>query len=174
MTRTRGKLGLILFIAVVSLFSGCQKAAQNFEFVFMTDIHLQPEKNAVEGFKQAIAKVNEIDPDFVITGGDLIMDALGQSYERASQLYDLYLETATDFEMPVYNTIGNHENFGLYTESGVSPEHPEYGKKMYQNRVNEALYYSFDHKGWHFIVLDAIGFTEDRRYIGEVDAAQLE
>ena len=34
-------------------------------------------------------------------------------------------------------------------------------------------YYSFDHKGFHFIVLDSIGLTADRAYEGRVDAAQL-
>ena len=62
----------------------------NFTFVFMTDIHLQPERNAIEGFNQAIDSVNKLNPDFVITGGDLIMDALGQSFERSDSLYNFY------------------------------------------------------------------------------------
>ena len=61
----------------------CQISDDEFTFVFMTDIHLQSEKHAVDGFLQAIDSVNELNPDFVITGGDLIMDALGQPYRRA-------------------------------------------------------------------------------------------
>ena len=58
-----------------------------FSFVFMTDIHVQPELSADKGLMAAIKKVNELNPDFVITGGDLIMDALGQTKERADSLY---------------------------------------------------------------------------------------
>ena len=62
--------------------------------------------------------------------------------------------------MPVYNTLGNHEVFGLYEKSGISPEHPEYGKQMYKNKLGDGkTYFSFDHIGWHFIILDGIGFT---------------
>jgi 3',5'-cyclic AMP phosphodiesterase CpdA len=47
-----------------------------------------------------------------------------------------------------------------------------YGKKLFEQRFGK-LYYSFDHKGHHFIVLDSIGITNDRSYEGRVDEAQL-
>jgi 3',5'-cyclic AMP phosphodiesterase CpdA len=141
----------------------------------MTDIHVQPELKADQGFSKAIDKVNQLKPDFVVTGGDLIMDALGQSFERSINLYDLYNNLCKKFEMPVYNTLGNHEVFGLYEKSGIDPKHPEYGKTMFENRLgNNKTYFSFDHKDWHFIVLDAIGFTEERKYIGLIDSAQIQ
>lgn len=150
------------------------KEKPDFRFIFMTDIHVQPELKADEGFKVAIQKVNSLKPDFVITGGDLIMDALGQSHERATQLYALYKEVSQQFTVPVYNTIGNHEHFGLYVESGISPDHPAYGKAMYKNQLGKGTTYtSFNHQNWHFILLDAISFTPERRYIGEVDSLQL-
>lgn len=145
---------------------------KSFSFVFMTDIHLQPEKNATEGFLKAIEKVNELNPDFVITGGDLIMDALGQTYSRSDSLYKLYEEMSAHFKMPVYNTIGNHDIFGLYEKSGVDSTHQEYGKKMFENRLAER-FSSFEHKGWHFISLDGIGYTNDRQYYGYIDSLQV-
>ncbi|MBN2010535.1 metallophosphoesterase [candidate division KSB1 bacterium] len=165
---------LIIFTILLFQPSSYAQITDSFRFVFMTDIHVQPELKADEGFKQAIAKVNELLPDFVITGGDLIMDALGQSFERSTMLYDMYNEICNDFTMPVYNTIGNHEVFGLYEKSSISPDHPEYGKEMYKQRIGHGkTYYSFDHNGWHFIVLDAIGFTPERKYIGEIDSSQI-
>ena len=146
---------------------------QSFTFVFMTDIHLQPEKNAVAGFSQAIDSVNKINPDFVITGGDLIMDALGQNYDRADSLYNLYIEIEKRFNKPVYNTIGNHEIFGIYKKSGVEKNHPEYGEKMFEARLGKR-YYSFDHKGWHFMILDAIEDTGESSYVGLIDEKQIE
>lgn len=138
----------------------------------MTDIHLQPEKKATEGFLRAIETANQLKPDFVLTGGDLIMDALGQTYSRSDSLYDLYEATIQHFKMPVYNTMGNHENFGLYKQSGVDPAHKEYGKKMYENRIDKP-YYSFEYNNWHFIVLDGTSYTEDHRYFGKIDSLQV-
>ena len=171
---TNFKFILFLLIPLLLFVAGCTTNQQSFRFVFMTDIHLQPELYADQGFQTAIQRVNELKPDFVLTGGDLIMDALGQSFERSWGLYDLYLKHLKKFNMPVYNTMGNHEVFGLYPESGVNPDNPEYGKAMYKHRLNyQQTYYSFDHKGWHFIVLDAIGFKPNRRYFGYVDKDQL-
>ena len=149
------------------------KKDEKFSFVFMTDIHVAPERHATEGFLKAIETANKLKPDFVLTGGDNIMDALGQNFSRADSLYNLYEETVKNLKMPVYSTMGNHEIFGLYTKSGVNPDHPEYGKKLYEDRLAQR-YYSFDHKNWHFIVLDGMGFTEDRHYYGVVDKEQLE
>jgi Icc protein len=165
---------LFLILSVTLSLNSCTDKANAFRFVFMTDIHLQPERKASEGFASAIKKVNALDPDFVITGGDLIMDALGQSFGRADSLYNLYQTMLPLFKMPVYNTMGNHEVFGLYEDSGIPMSHEEFGKKMFKNRLgNGKTYYSFDHKGWHFMILDGIGFTPERRYYGHVDSLQL-
>jgi 3',5'-cyclic AMP phosphodiesterase CpdA len=172
----------IIICLSVLLFAGCKpgekkeqktSADDQFSFAFLTDIHLQPELNATEGFKTAIAKVNELNPDFVITGGDLIMDALGVSFGRADSLYTLYNTISKGFNMPVYNTVGNHEAFGVYKESGIDTTHELYNKKMYENKIGKR-YYSFDHKGWHFIILDAIGVKPERYYYGHIDAEQIE
>ncbi|MBN1271380.1 MAG: metallophosphoesterase [Candidatus Aminicenantes bacterium] len=160
---------LLLLWGVVS----CHRQNQNFTFVFLTDIHIQPEKNAPQGFEKAITLINKLDPDFVITGGDLISDALGQNFEQAMSFYDLYLRLSKGFNMPVWNTIGNHEIFGLLESSGVDPSHPQYFKKMYENRIGKR-YYSFDYQDWHFMALDSIDATDDRKYIGWVGTDQLE
>ncbi len=167
---------LLAILAVSFLASCCEQeqkpCGDDFTFAFMTDIHVQPERNAAEGFMAAITRVNELKPDFVITGGDLIMDALGVSYERADSLYDLYQELIENFEMPVYNTMGNHEVFGIYEKSGVGSDHPEYKFGMYEKRLGDT-YYSFDQGGWHFIVLNSVIETEDRQYIGMIDEEQM-
>jgi 3',5'-cyclic AMP phosphodiesterase CpdA len=71
--------------------------------------------------------------------------------------------------------IGNHEVFGLYPRSGVEESHPEYGKEMFRRRLGGgATCRSFDFGGWHFILLDTIGFTPERRYEGRVVPERLE
>lgn len=149
------------------------KSEDQFTFAFLTDIHLQPELNAVEGLQKAIDTINKLNPDFVLTGGDLVMDALGQTFGRADSLYNLYKEVSGGFDMPVYNTMGNHEIFGWYRDEQEIRDHEEYGKRMFENRIGER-FYSFDHKGWHFIILDAISRAEDGGYFGKVEDEQIE
>lgn len=149
------------------------KKSEKFSFVFMTDIHVTPERHADEGFSLAITTINQLKPDFVLSGGDNIMDALGQKYSRADSLYNLFTDIVSNLDMPFYSTMGNHEVFGLYEKSGVSPTNKWYGKKLYEDRLNKR-YYSFDYKNWHFIVLDGIGFTPDRHYYGFIDEEQIE
>jgi len=179
MSNLKKKITLLSLLvpAVVFLFLGlhlsCGRSGRDFTFVFMTDVHVQPELNAEAGFTKAIETVNELNPNFVITGGDLVMDVMEQKFERADMLYDLYIKTVKKFKMPVHNTLGNHEIFGFYEKSGVDPSHPEYGKKMFSKRIGK-IYYSFDYNGWHFMVLDSIGKTEEKKYRGIIDSEQME
>jgi 3',5'-cyclic AMP phosphodiesterase CpdA len=147
-------------------------AVQDFTFLFITDTHIQPELNAAQGCDQCFGKARTIKCDFAIQGGDHVFDSLAVGRERASSLFDLYGKTEQDLGMKLHHTIGNHDVFGVYPASGVSPADPLYGKKMYEERFGKA-YYSFDHKGVHFVVLDSIGITGDRAYEGRIDAAQL-
>lgn len=162
-------------VAPASLFAGpAAKAPKAFTFLFLTDTHLQPELNAAAGCDQCFRKARTIKSDFAIQGGDHVFDSLGVSRARATSLFDLYAKTEQDLGMKLYHTIGNHDVFGVYPASGVSPQSDSlYGKKMYEERFGKT-YYSFDHKDVHFIVLDSIGITDDRAYEGRVDAAQLQ
>jgi 3',5'-cyclic-AMP phosphodiesterase len=167
-------ISLILLSCVLS-FTGCtnkKKQSGTFGVAFLTDIHLQPEANAVKGLSQALDSVNKLNPDFIITGGDLIMDALGQSFGRADSLYNLYSEVIKKANSRVYNTLGNHEIYGIYERSGTDPAHEEYGEKMFEKRLGNS-YYSFDHKGWKFMIINSVEDTKKSRYIGQVDSAQL-
>ncbi|MBN2183911.1 MAG: metallophosphoesterase [Candidatus Krumholzibacteriota bacterium] len=168
---------LVLFLPVLLalVISAGGARAESFRLIFICDIHLMPELNGAGGFRAAIARINELDPDLVITGGDLIYDALEADYKRSSSLYDLYIALRDEIDAPVYDVIGNHEVFGLYPSSGIDPGHAEYGKKMFIDRIGEgSTYRSFDFRGWHFILLDTIGFTSDRKYFGLVGRGQLE
>ena len=166
----------LLFVIAIFLFAPTQaqeKTKSYFDFVFMTDIHVQPEHQAAEGLLKAIEVTNSLNPDFVITGGDLIMDALGQTKERADSLYQLYIELEKNFNMPVYNTPGNHEHYAFYKKEEISRDDPDYGDKMFERYIGKT-HYSFDHKGWHFIILNSIMETEERGYRGGVSPDQIE
>lgn len=172
-----------LFILGITIlfFAGCSQPTSKtavtgdneFSFTFLTDIHLQPEKEAVAGFRQAIDAVNKLNPDFVITGGDLVMDALDQTYGRVDSLYNLYVEVSSELNMPVYNAAGNHEMYGWHRAEEGLESNPDFGKKMFEKKIGDR-FYSFDHKEWHFIILDAIYRSEDGNYVGKIDQEQLE
>ncbi|CAI9119905.1 metallophosphoesterase family protein [Brytella acorum] len=143
-----------------------------FTFLFITDTHLQPELNARSGCHAAFVKARGVAADFAIQGGDHVFDALGVNAGRATKLVELYKRTAEDLTLPVHHTIGNHDCFGVYTKSGAEPTDPMYGKKYFEDNFGR-LYYSFDHKGVHVVVLDSIGITPDRLYEGRIDAPQI-
>jgi hypothetical protein len=145
--------------------------SESFSFIFLTDTHTQPELDAAKGTAMAFRKARSLKADFAIQGGDHVFDSLGVPKQRAISLFDLYGKTEQDLGMKVYHTIGNHDVVGIYPQSGVAPTDPQYGKKLYQDHFGK-LYYSFDHKGHHFIVLDSIGLTSDRAYEGRIDEEQ--
>lgn len=164
-------LSAVISLSIVACTRSHQK--EDFTFVFMTDIHLTQDRNAVEGFTKAINTINGLNPDFVITGGDLIMDALGQRYSAADSLYKLYTGTIKNLTMPVYNTMGNHEIYGILSGSGADTLNPEYGEKMFEKRIGKS-YYSFSYKGWKFIILNSVEDTRKNGYTGKIDDVQME
>jgi 3',5'-cyclic AMP phosphodiesterase CpdA len=150
-----------------------EENGDSFEFAFLTDIHIKPEMNAPKGFQMAIDKVNELNPDFVITGGDLVYDTMRGNFEQSESLFALYKDMSKGFNMPVYNCIGNHDLFAIYEESPESEDHPDYKYGMWERHFGDT-YYSFDHKGWHFITLNSLDVTENKRYQGVFHEKQLE
>jgi len=143
-----------------------------FTFLFVTDAHIQPELNAATGTSMAFKRARTFKADFAIQGGDHVFDALGVPKQRALGLFDLYDKTEQDLGLKVYHTVGNHDVLGIYPASGIAPTDPQYGKKLYEDRFGKP-FYSFDHNGHHFIVLDSIGITDDHAYEGRIDAEQL-
>ncbi len=171
------KILSILLLLFISQFAFCQtvktEAAENeFTFVFLTDIHMKPEMNAPKGFQMAIDKVNELKPDFVLTGGDLVYDAMRGNQARCDTLFSLYKEMSAGFNMPVHNCLGNHDLFAIYAESPENSDHPDYKYGMFERYFGKT-YYSFDHKGWHFVVLNSLDVTENKRYRGVFSDEEL-
>ncbi len=160
---------LLFLLLLLPLFSFSQKP---FTFVFMTDIHIMPERNAEKGFRQAIKTINKEKPDFVITGGDLIYDALRVNYPRADSLYNIYTSAISGLNMPVYNTIGNHEYFAIYPEAGADTANPLAGNHLFEQRVGPTCQ-SFIYNGWKFFLLNSVQISGSRNYYGTIDSAQI-
>jgi len=151
-----------------------QVAAQpgDFDFTFFTDTHIQPELQAALGCSMCFEKLNKPHTDFAIQGGDHVFDASAVDAARGANLYDLYARTEEVIKMPIHHVIGNHDIFGVYEKSAVPLSDPRQGKRMYEEKIGKT-YYSFDHKGYHFIILDSIQLTDDCSWEARIDPAQL-
>lgn len=157
---------VVLFAFVIPVFS-----QDKFSFVFMSDIHYTTKFDAPKGFQMVVDTINKIKPDFIMAGGDIIYDALRVTEKEVVTNTNAYLKAAANIKAPIHYAIGNHEVFELYNKS-ADTSNQLFGKRFYEKYFGKR-YYSFNHKGWHFMVLDNIFITPDRKYIGKIDSVQM-
>jgi len=116
---------------------------KNFTFAYISDSHIQHIKgssfvnNWDRGLIRAVAETNLMQPkpDFVVFGGDLAQ--LGTQPEL-----DHGAEMLAKLNHKTYHVLGEHD---YYLDLG------EYWSELFGDH-----YYSWDHKGVHFIVLNSI------------------
>jgi 3',5'-cyclic-AMP phosphodiesterase len=134
-------------------------AGDEFSFVHLTDMHVRRKRLGHEGYARCIEQVNRLRPRpaFVLMGGDGPFDGLYTEKEEFADQIDLFREISERLEMPFYHCLGNHDLLGLSGRRKVPVDDPDLGKKFIQDRLNwEKTYYSFNARGWHFVVLDSI------------------
>lgn len=123
-------------------------SAQDFTFAYISDSHIQHIKgkefvrNWDMGLKRAVAETNLLvpKPDFVIFGGDLAQMGTAPELDHGAQLLSA-------LKYKTYHVMGEHDYYldlGAYWEKLFGPQ-----------------YYSFDHKGVHFITLNSILTTDE-------------
>ncbi|WP_408098377.1 metallophosphoesterase family protein [Peredibacter sp. HCB2-198] len=121
-------------------FGGTQ---EDFTFAFISDAHIQHisgtkfVRNWDQGLKMAVAEANLMHPkpDFVIFGGDLAQLALKEELDHGAEIMSA-------LKYKTYWVMGEHDyylDYGKYWEKLFGPQ-----------------WYSFDHKGVHFVVLNSI------------------
>jgi 3',5'-cyclic AMP phosphodiesterase CpdA len=119
------------------------KESENFTFAHISDSHIQHiagtefVRNWDRGLIRAVAETNLLNPkpDFVIFGGDLAQ--LGTKEEL-----DHGAEMLSKLTYKTYCVMGEHD---YYLDLG------EYWSKLYGPQ-----YYSWDHKGVHFVTLNSV------------------
>jgi predicted MPP superfamily phosphohydrolase len=148
-----------------------RQSTTEFTFIHASDTHLSAA--SLPRMQLLRALVERTKPAFVLITGDLVRDALRVSEAEARGYYEMLVAELRQFPVPVWTVPGNHENFGIEREkSGISAEHPLYGKQMYRHYLGPN-YYSFTWGGIRFLGVDSID-VDDMWYYGHVDAAQLE
>lgn len=117
----------------------------------LTDVHVQPERKAGEGFATCLQQVQaQADPpSMIIFGGDNVMNVDSQD---GSERADIQLETWNNVlkqhcSLPHRTIIGNHDILGMQ---------PVDGKKWAVDAFGlPGRYYDWTDSGWHFIALDS-------------------
>jgi Icc protein len=148
----------------------------SFQFVHITDAHIQPELRATEGVKKAFAAIRSLPQKtaFGLVGGDLVMDAALVPHSRADMVYELWRQEAADLGLRLHYSIGNHDLYGLNVAGKPATDDPDFGKALWKRRLGlDRSYSTFDHQGWRFACLDSTGITPDYTWEGSLDAAQI-
>lgn len=137
----------------------------DFTFVHATDMHVTRKRKGVEGYQTFVKSVNSIStkPELVLMGGDLAFDGLYTDKDVFSDQIDAFKQASDQLAMPYYCALGNHDLLGWSPRRKVPVTDPDLGKKFILDKLGmEKSYYSFDAKGWHFVVLDALHPKESK------------
>ncbi len=133
--------------------------AESFTFLHLTDMHVRRKRQGDKGYQTCIDTVNreEGHAAFVLMGGDLAFDGNYTPKEEFADQIDIYKNISDQLNLPYYNSIGNHDVLGWNSRRKVAVDDPDLGKKLIMDKLlMDSSYYSFDHKGWHFVVMDSI------------------
>ncbi|HEY0680060.1 MAG TPA: metallophosphoesterase, partial [Chitinophagaceae bacterium] len=87
-------------------------AKKPIRFAHLTDIHVKPGDIPEQGMEKAFYHVQALKqkPDFIINGGDAIMDALAANKQNTQQQFTLFKNIlGRTNALPVYHCIGNHD-----------------------------------------------------------------
>lgn len=163
-------------VTVAPLASTAAPAKPALRVGFLSDVHVKPGAVPEEGMRRAFRHVNQYKPgvDFIINGGDAIMDALKASKEKVQQQWDVWnAALKAENKLPIYHCIGNHDAWGWQMTEPEVRQDPLFDKKwVLQQHDMPERYYSFDKTNWRFIVLDSAQ-ENNGGYIARIDEPQF-
>lgn len=150
---------------------------RSIRFAHLTDIHVKPGEIPEKGMAAALHHVQQLKqkPEFIINGGDAIMDALGADKQLAQQQFSLFKTIlAKENRLPVYHCIGNHDVWGWFVKDNDNLKGDKlYGKQWVVEEFEmPRRFYSFVKGKWKFIVLDSTQLNPAGGYIAYIDPDQ--
>jgi 3',5'-cyclic-AMP phosphodiesterase len=152
-----------------------EEKKQPLRIAHLTDIHVKPGAVPETGMAKAMQHVQDKKIDFIINGGDAIMDALEASKEKTQLQWDVFQRILrSENSLPVYHCIGNHDVWGWFIKESKPENDSLYGKKWVKDILQlPDRFYSFSKGKWHFIILDSTQLNPAGGYIGKLDEEQL-
>jgi len=162
--------------AVVGATSADRKRAVR--IAHLTDIHIQPERNANVGFVSCLKHVQSHadKPELILTGGDSIMDSLEADDARTQVQWDLWNGVLkNECSLPLLSCLGNHDIWGWNKrKSNTTGSEPNHGKQRAVDMLKmPKRYFSETRHGWHFIMLDSTQPDGDG-YVAYIDDEQFD
>lgn len=157
--------------------SAAPAARRSVRFAHLSDIHVKPGEIPEKGMAKALNHVQNLKqkPEFIINGGDAIMDALGADKQKTQQQFDLFKGILkNENSLPIHHCIGNHDVWGWFIKDneGVKSDRL-YGKQWVVEEFSmPRRHYSFTKGKWKFIVLDSTQLNPAGGYIALVDPEQ--
>ena len=154
------------------------KKSGKLRFAFLTDIHVKQGIGAEAGMARALHHAQSLKPkvDFIINGGDSIMDSLEADKQTTKMQWDLFHSLLKkENGLPVYHCIGNHDVWGWFIKTDKPEADLLYGKQWaVEVQQLPGRYYSFTKDKWHFMVLDSTQLNPAGGYIAFIDPQQLD
>jgi 3',5'-cyclic AMP phosphodiesterase CpdA len=141
---------------------------------WMSDIHVKPTEVAETGMRKALKHLQNSKADFVINGGDSIMDAMAADKAKTQAQWDVWHRIMNEEnKLPVYHCIGNHDAWGWQVKDESVKSDPLYDKAwVVKEHGMSNRFYSFTKDKWHFIVLDSAQ-ENNGGYIARIDETQF-
>jgi 3',5'-cyclic AMP phosphodiesterase CpdA len=163
---------------VPALLSGAVAPRRSLRIAHLTDIHVQPQGAAPGGLERCLQAISAMEdkPDFILTGGDSVMDIWAHSADSAALQWKVWEEIFTkECKIPVISALGNHDvRLGEKAPKG-SKKNPLYGKQDSIDKLKmPGRYYSVSKGNWKFIILDSIEVHGLLGYKGRLDEEQFE
>jgi 3',5'-cyclic AMP phosphodiesterase CpdA len=157
---------LTIGLVVVSFLA---QAQEKFSFAFFTDLHLNTseETKSFDALGKALVNAKSKKVDFVLSGGDNVdVDAYkADQLPKAKSMFQKYKDQVDASKMKYYYAIGNHDRYWHYDgKDGAGLFESVFGKS----------YYSFEHKGWRFIVLNSAQICNGKYCVDDEQKAWLE
>lgn len=133
-------------------------SGNSFSFAFLTDVHMNLNNINIssKGLRQALADAKSKGVDFIVFGGDIVdLDGLQPKDSLiADSLINVFKAIVDESGLSSFFTIGNHDRYYTFNN-----EPDKAGFSLFNEYFGET-YYSFDHKGVHFIVLNSVQIND--------------
>jgi len=139
-------------------------------------VHVKPTEISETGMARAYHHVNNLPnpPEFIVNGGDAIMDAMAADKEKTQAQWDVWHRVINaENKLPIYHVIGNHDNWGWQLKDRTVVTDPLYDNKwVIKEHGMPGPYYSFTKENWHFIILNSAQ-ENNGGYIARLDDTQF-